>query len=89
MELKIERNYHNGGLACFFVVDGQEYFADLCLIQFSDYTECMIFKTDNDHQLTLKNAKDLYCKRHIPLTREALTKCIEEFIKELKDGKGN
>lgn len=92
MELKIERNFYNGGWACVFNYEGQEYFADLCYIQFADYSECMIFATKGDGQLTLDCAKDLYCKRHIPVTPETLRECINEFIEELKakkDGKGN
>ncbi len=89
MKHKIERNYHNGGLCCCFDVDGNHYFADLCVPMGAYYTECMIFKTGADYQLTLSNARELYCKRDIPITEKQLAECIEEFIKELKDGKGN
>ena len=83
----IQRNYYNGGWACIFKHNEQEYFADLCLVPFADYTECMIFKSEGG-QLTMKNAKDLYCKRDIDVTKENLVACIEEFINEL-DSKGN
>lgn len=92
MDLKIERNYHNGGWVCIFDYDGQKYYADVCSSPFFDYTECMIFATKGDGQLTLDCAQDLYCKRHIPVTPESLRECINEFIEELKaekDGKGN
>lgn len=77
MELNIKRNPYNGGLYCFFEYDGHEFYADLCLTLF-DGTECMIFHS-KDQQVT--NWSELYCKRSIPVTEEALTECVQEFIK--------
>ena len=82
----IERNYYNNGLCCVFEHDGQEYYADLCLVPYADYTECMIFKSENG-QLTLKNARDLYCKRGLEVTEENLLACIEEFINDIECAK--
>lgn len=88
-ELKIEKNYHNGGLCCVFTHGGQEYFADLCVLPFVHQrifhrvTECMIFKIV-DGQVTLSNASPLYCKHDIDVTEENLRACITEFIESLK-----
>lgn len=75
---KIERNPQNGGLYAFFVHDGQEYYADLCFCIL--YTECMIF-TSKDQEVT--DWGELYCKRNIDISEEALTACIDEFIEQL------
>lgn len=84
MELNIERNPDNGGFCCKFRHNGKEYFADLCLVPYSDYTECMVFDLKGEDQLTVGNSHELYCKRDIPVTEEQLTKCVEEFIRSLQ-----
>lgn len=81
MDLKIKINPANGGLYCFFEYNGQEYAADLCLIPYTEYTECMVFAA-KDGKVT--NWGDLYCKRNIPVTKEALRECVIEFIEKLK-----
>lgn len=85
----IQLNPMNFGLYTFFEHDGQQFYADLCDIPFSeeylDYeNECMIFSS-KDEQVT--NWHELYCKRDIPVTEEALIECIEEFIKLYDEGK--
>lgn len=80
MTLNIKYNPRTEGLYCFFTHNGQEYYADLCDIIYADYTECMIFPSE-DEQVT--SWSELYCKRDIPVTEAQLEKCIEEFIKTI------
>ena len=77
MELNIKLNPCNGGPCCLFEYDGHEFYADLCYLSFGG-SECMIFHS-KDQQVT--NWSELYCKRGIPVTEEALTECVQEFIK--------
>lgn len=80
MELGIKRNEVTGGLYCVFQHNGSEYYADLSDIPESylaGYTnECMIFPSV-DGEVTAWD--ELYCKRNIPITEEALRECVEEF----------
>ena len=79
MELNIERNPRIGGLYCFFEYDGHEFYADLCIPLIGGCgSECMIF-CSKDKQVT--DWHELYCRRGIPITKEALTECVKEFIK--------
>lgn len=80
MKLNIQDNPYNGGLACYFTHNGQEYYADLCLLPCAEYTECMIFPSEDEHMTSLS---ELYCKRDIPVTVAQLEQCIEEFIKTI------
>lgn len=61
------------------------FYADLCDVFFLGETECMIFHS-KDKQVT--SWSELYCKRGLPVTREALEECIREFIQQY-DGGGN
>lgn len=75
----IQFNPRTCGLYTFFEYKGSEYYADLC--DTIDYgNECMIFHAKDG---LVTDWADLYCKRNIPITKEALTVCIEEFKAEL------
>ena len=82
----IQFNPRTSGLYAFFKHKGSEYYADLCDVPYSiDYvSECMIFHA-KDGQVT--NWSELYCKRNIPITEEALAACIDEFKNSLKDNR--
>lgn len=86
MELDIKRNPSNGGLCCTFQHNGREYWADLCDVPFSYLVgyqnECMIFPSVNGK---VSSWGDLYCKRNIPLTEEALRECVKEFCDAYKE----
>lgn len=82
----IQVNPRTLGLYAFFKHKGSEYYADLCDVPWSiDYVnECMIFHA-KDGQVT--DWSELYCKRNIPITEEALAACIDEFKNSLKDNR--
>ena len=80
--LKIELNEANGGLCAVFEWDGQEYFADLCVVPAVNFTECEIFPS-KDGQVT--DWGELYCRRDIPVTEAQLKECVEEFLSD-KEG---
>jgi hypothetical protein len=76
----IKENPRTGGVYCFFTHAGQEYFADLSALDtlFGFWTtECMIFKSENGK---VTSWTELYCKREIPVTPDALAACVDEFI---------
>lgn len=83
-QFTIEVNPLNCGFCCYFMHDGNEFYADLCDIFYLGETECMISHS-KDKQVT--SWRELYCKRGIPVTKESLEKCIREFIKNY-DGCG-
>jgi len=64
-----------GGYSCHFEHDGVKYFADL-RGTYDNGNECMIFREGTWN--------DLYCRRWIPVTKEQLISCIEEFVAELE-----
>lgn len=70
------------GVYAFFEHNGNEYYADLCVLAYDldGQTECMIFEA-KDKQVT--SWRGLYCKRAIPVTEEQLRRCIDEFINTL------
>lgn len=78
----IKLNTYTGGIYCFFEHNGEEFCADLSDVPFSiDYVnECMIFPAIDGKVVRYE---DLYCKRNIPITDEALIACIEEFKSQL------
>lgn len=84
MDIRIDFNPRNFGIYTFFEYNGEEYYADLCDIGHSIGTECMIFASKG-HQVT--NWGELYCKRGIPVTANALRECVDEFIKQLEGTK--
>lgn len=86
--LSVETNEYNGGLCAFFEWKGQQYYADLCIVPFANYSECMIFPA-KDEQVT--NWGEVYCKRNIPINEMTLKNCIKNFIISLtkNDGENN
>ena len=86
MELKIERNPANGGYCATFEHDGYEFYADVCYIGFDLPTECMIFNSCNGR---VTNWHELYCMLGVPVTKDGLTECIQEFIKQYDGEKNN
>jgi len=79
---EIKTNPFNLGLYCFFEHNGREFYADLCFVRHADYNECMIFSAKNE-QVT--SWTELYCKRNIPVTEDALIECIEDFKMNYKE----
>lgn len=83
-----------GGKAlwCDFEYAGKKYYADLIPETTlgngfkAMESECEIFayKTEDEIDLT-----ELYCRRNIPVTKESLIACVEEFIRELQEGVEN
>lgn len=82
----IKDNPRTGGLYAFFKYKGYEFYADLCDIPGSiDYVnECMIFSAKENQ---VSNWNERYCKRNIPITKEALAACIDEFLELFEAGK--
>ena len=87
MDLRIEkRNTWFGATAwcCCFEHKGKKYYADLTpmpLYCMSLYTsECMIF--DQTKATSVYLGKCVYVRQSIPVTKESLMECIEEFIAE-------
>lgn len=81
-DFTIKENPMTGGYYAFFEHDGFEFYADLCLVP-EGYNECMIFLSENEQVVSWH---ELYCKHGIPVTKEALKKCIREFIKNYDGG---
>ena len=79
---KIRTNPATLGLYCYFEHNGRGFMADLCFVPSVDYTECMIFSA---WDWQVKSWTDLYCKRNIPVTEDALIKCIEDFKMNYKE----
>lgn len=86
MELNIEPRWDCCGFCCIFYHKGQEYLADLCLMNFCNYSgesdpyaECAIFKSV-DRQITFDNAVPLYVKQDVGISEQTLSDCIHEFI---------
>ena len=74
-DYKVEVNKKTGGVCCDFEHEGKKYWADLSYVPF-DGNECMIFAREEDGSI---NWGDLFCRRGIPVTEEALIQCIEDF----------
>ena len=93
--LKIrERITQFGGKAlwCDFEYAGKKYYADLIPeTKLGDgfkvmESECEIFAYETEYEI---DWAELYCRRNIPVTKESLTACVEEFIRELQEGVEN
>ena len=82
-QFTIKENPMTCGFYAFFTHDGNEFYADLCYLLYMGETECMIFHS-KDKQVT--SWSELYCKRGIPVTRQALEECIREFIQQYDGG---
>ena len=64
--------YDDGGYCCHFSHGKKKYYADL-RDTYDHGNECMIFRDGTWN--------DLYCRRWIPVTKEQLISCIEEFVR--------
>ena len=82
MDLRIEKRrtwFGETAWCCCFEHKGKKYYADLtpmpsyCMPMYA--SECMIFDETC-------GGKSVYCRQSIPVTKEALVECIEEFIAE-------
>ena len=78
MAYKIKRNNGTGGFCCHFEHAGKRYYADV-RHTFDHGSECMIFQEDV--------WDELYTKWNVPVTREGLISCIEEFVRGLEEEK--
>ena len=65
-----------GGYSCHFEHAGKKYFADL-RCTYDNGNECMIFLEGE--------WSGLYCRDCIPVTKDQLISCIEEFIQKLEE----
>ena len=81
----ISINPANLGVCANVPHNGRVYFADLAYLPILGDTECMIFDITEEGQLCFSNANELYCKRGIPTTEDALTACIDEFLASLAE----
>ena len=89
--LKIrKRSTRFGGdaLWCDFEYAGKKYYADLIPETTlgngfkAMESECEIFAYETEYEI---DWAELYCRRNIPVTKESLTACVEEFIRELQE----
>lgn len=79
MAYKVERNNATGALGCHFEHGGHKYFARVRYVPLSWYTECTIYSED---------VLDLAWGRwHVPVTKEGLISCIEEFVRMKEERK--
>ena len=81
MAYKVERNNGTGGFSCRFAHGGNKYFAEVRFVPLSRFSECTIYPVDK--------LDVVYVKWNVPVTREGLLACIEEFkamLEEEKDG---
>lgn len=76
-EINVEKNKFLGGYCAYFFKNGRKYYADVAAVPRGLYTECMIFPVREDGEISWA---DVYCKRDIPVTKESLLKCIDEFM---------
>lgn len=74
---KSSKNFVNHGICATFEYDGQEYYADLCIVPDLNVSECMIFKAKNGK---VTDWGELYCERGIPVDEEELYRCVAEFV---------
>ena len=73
--MEYEVRYDDGGYGCHFSHGKKKYYADL-RDTYDHVNECMIFRDGTWN--------DLYCRRWIPVMKEQLISCIEEFVAELE-----
>ena len=79
----IKDNKTTGGICAYFEKDGKHFYADVSPVPFCG-TECMIFEANDKGKVI--SWRDLYCKRHIPVTKDSLLECIKEFCSQLDEG---
>lgn len=79
MAYKVERLGVTGALSCCFEHGGRAYSAQVDYVLLGGGTECTICPE--------KGVDELYTKGGVPLTKEGLISCIEEFMRR-KEGHG-
>ena len=79
MEYKIERLGTAGTLACQFEHKGHRYSAQVDYVLLGGGTACMICPEDG--------FDELYTKGDVPLTKEGLLSCIDEFVRMKEESK--
>ena len=73
MAYKIERLGVTGALSCRFEHEGRAYSAQVDYVSLGGGTACTICPEDG--------FDELYTKGDVPLTKEGLLSCIEEFVR--------
>ena len=73
MAYKVERNNATGGFECRFEHGGHKYFARVRHVPMSSGTELAITSEDE--------IDVMYGKWDVPVTKEGLLSCIEEFMR--------
>ena len=73
MAYKVERLGVTGALICLFEHEGRTYSAQVEKILLGGGTACTICPEDG--------FDELYTKGDVPLTKEGLLSCIEEFVR--------
>ena len=79
MAYKVERNNGTGGFCCHFEHNGHKYFAAVHIVSLMGGMECMIYPED---ELDV-----VYGKWDVPVTKEGLLSCIEEFVRMKEETK--
>ena len=73
MTYKVERNNGTGGFCCHFEHNGHKYFARVRYVPMSSGAELVITSEDE--------IDVMYGKWDVPVTKEGLISCIEEFVR--------
>lgn len=73
MVYKVERNNATGAFECHFEHDGHKYFARVRYVPMISGTELVITSEDE--------IDVMYGKWDVPVTKEGLISCIEEFVR--------
>ena len=79
MAYKVERLGVTGALSCRFEHGGRAYSAQVDYVPLGGGTACTICPEDG--------FDELYTKGDVPLTKEELLSCIEEFVRMKEDTK--
>jgi len=73
MTYRVERDNGANGFSCHFECNGRKYFARVCFVPLSRGSECIISSEDT--------VDIMYGVWNVPVTKEGLISCIEEFAK--------
>lgn len=73
MTYRVERDNGTNGFSCHFECNGRKYFARVCFVPLSGGSECIISSEDTIDMM--------YGMWNVPVTKEGLISCIEEFAK--------
>lgn len=79
MTYKVEQLGVTGALSCRFEHGGHAYFAQVDYVPLGGGTACTICPEDG--------FDELYTKGDVPLTKEGLLSCIEEFVRMKEETK--